>query len=63
MSNGQAKPGTRKVTVGALGGAAATVIVWLLKATVKVQIPGEVATAIGTLTTAIFVYLTKETYT
>ena len=57
------KPGTQKVTVGALGGAAAAIIVWLLKATLKVEIPGEVATALGTIVTAIFVYLTKETYT
>ncbi len=63
MTNGKVKPGTRKVRVGALGGVAATIIVWLLRATLDVEMPVEVATALGTLVTAIFVYLTKETYT
>ena len=62
MSNGT-KPGTRKVTVGTLGGAAAIVIVWILRTYVDTPIPAEVATALGTVVTAIFVYLTGETYT
>ena len=58
-----ALPGTRKVTVGALSGAATTVIVWLLKSTLKFEIPGDVATALGSIVTAILVYTTTETHT
>ena len=39
------------------------VLVKLLKATVKVEIHGEVATALGIITTAIFIYMTRETFT
>lgn len=63
MSQQTPAPGTRKVTVGALSGAFVTVIVWLVQSISDVEIPPEVATALGTLLTALFVYLTTETYT
>ncbi len=72
MSNGQPKAGTRKVTVGALGGAAAALIVWLiniiLAGTVpegdisRFLIPAEIAAAIATIVTAFLVYITSESY-
>ncbi len=55
------KPGTRKVTVGALSGAVVTLLAYLLKDTAYALSP-EVTAAAGTLVTAILFYLTPETY-
>ncbi len=54
MSNGNTKPkpGTRKIAVGGLAGAIATVLVWIVETTTNVEIPPEVSTAIGTIFTA-----------
>ena len=46
--------------MGALGGAAATVIIWLIHTVTDVTVPGEVAGAIATLATAFFVYVVRE---
>lgn len=60
--NNKPKPGTRKIAVGSLAGAAITVLVWLIETTTNISVPPQVATALGTLLTAIFVYLTPEAY-
>jgi hypothetical protein len=62
MSNGQKKHGTRKITAGTFGGAAATIAVWLLTEILRFEIPAEVTTALGTLVTASLVYMTSERY-
>ena len=63
MSNATTSPGTRKVTIGALSGAAVTVIVGLLKANTSFQIPDDVAVALGTVVTTFLFYFTPESYT
>lgn len=66
MSNGTPvvpKPGTRKIAVGAIAGAAATIAVWFLNDVIKVDVPADISGALGTLFTTLFVYLTPETYT
>jgi len=62
MSNGQKKPSTRKVTAGTLGGAAATIAVWLFRELLRLEIPAEVTAALGTVVTAGLVYITNENY-
>ena len=63
MSNAPKGPGTRKITVGALSGAAVTIIVRLLEANTTINIPDDAAAALGTLVTAFLFYYTTETYT
>lgn len=58
----QLLPSTRKVTVGSIAGAAATILVWLLETTTTLKIPAQVTTALGTLITAAAVYQTSEVY-
>ena len=55
--------GTRKVTVGVLGGALATIIVWRLNESIlSTPIPANVTSSLGTVVTAILVYTTPESY-
>lgn len=51
---------TRKVSAGALGGAAATVLVWGLRLA-HIEVPGEVGAAFATICTFAASYLTPET--
>ncbi len=62
MADTNPKPGTRKVTVGALSGAIVTVVVYYLSTT-GIQVPAEVVAAATTLVTALLVYRTTETFT
>ena len=62
MPEGKPAPGTRKVTAGGLGGATATIIVSLLNGIIG-PMSVELTTAIGSIVTSIFVYLTSETFT
>ena len=55
------KPGTRKVTIGALSGAVVTIIAYALTKN-DVELPQEIFAAASTVVTALLVYLTKETY-
>ncbi len=56
-----AKPGTRKVAVGSIAGAAMTVIAYALSKN-GISLPQEIFGAASTLLTAVFVYKTPETY-
>jgi len=46
----------RKVTAGAVGGAAITVAIWLIKAVWKIEVPAEVAGAMTVLMTFLVSY-------
>jgi hypothetical protein len=48
---------TPKTTGGAFGGALAAVLVWVLKVTTSVEMPGEVATMFGVVVTSAVAYL------
>ena len=64
MANGNTpSPGTRKVTVGALSGAVATIVVFAIEFFGGKPLPPEVAAATATVATAVLVYMTKETFT
>tara|TARA_E500000318_G_scaffold111826_1_gene131991 strand:+ start:6064 stop:6309 length:246 start_codon:yes stop_codon:yes gene_type:complete len=56
------KPGTRKVTVGALSGALVTVVLYLLGEN-GMTVSGEVTGAMSTIVTTFLVYMTTETFT
>ena len=60
-TNSLPKPGTRKVTIGALSGAVVTIIAYALTKN-DVELPQEIFAAASTVVTALLVYLTKETY-
>lgn len=51
---------TRKVGSGAVGGAIATVIIWVITATTGVEIPAEVAAAVTVIVTAGLAYLVPD---
>lgn len=62
MTNGSGpSPGTRKVTVGALGGAVVTIVAYTLSQN-GITLPQEVFGAASTVVTAVFVYMTRETF-
>jgi hypothetical protein len=46
----------RKVTAGAVGGAAITVAIWMIKAVWKIEVPAEVAGAMTVLMTFLVSY-------
>lgn len=56
------KPGTRKITVGALSGAVVTILVHVFSQ-LQVPLSAEVTAAMGSIVTAILTYMTTETYT
>jgi uncharacterized membrane protein len=49
-----------KVIAGALGGAVATIVLWLVSFYGGVDLPAEVAAAVTTIIVAIVAYLTSE---
>lgn len=49
-----------KVIAGTLGGAVATIILWLVSFYGGVDLPAEVAAAVTTLIVAVVAYLTSE---
>ena len=55
------KPGTRKVTVGALAGALVTIIFAILQSN-GLTIPNEVFGAASTVATAFLAYMTTESF-
>ncbi len=57
MAQMQSLKPARKVTVGALSGAAATIIVWLIEMIGKTTVPAAVAIAITTVVTFVISYL------
>ena len=63
MANGTAvKPGTRKITMGALGGAVVAIIAYGFKEIGQQPLPAEIVAAATTVVTALLVYMTNETY-
>lgn len=54
--------GKRKVTVGALGGAIATILVFVLQS-YDVDVPDGLHGVLATAVTALAVYVTREHYT
>lgn len=56
------RPGTRKVTIGSLGGALVTVVFYGIGAPELLQTKPELVAAATTLVTAFLVYMTTETY-
>jgi len=58
MAKSKSKMPVRKVTVGAIGGAASIVIVWFLQQFFKVQVPAEVSSAFTTVFTFVVSYMT-----
>ena len=56
------KPGTRKVTVSALGGAIVVIATYVLGMTPLPPLPPEVVAAATTVVTALITYMTSETY-
>ena len=55
MANESWKP-TAKTTIGGFGGALAAVLVWVLKVTTGVEMPGEIAAMFGTVVTSAVAY-------
>ena len=47
----------RKVSYSALAGALSAILVWVLKTYAKQEIPGEIASALTTILTAVVAYL------
>ncbi|MCG8494100.1 MAG: hypothetical protein MI743_20995 [Sneathiellales bacterium] len=61
-STNDPKPGTRKIAVGSIAGAIVTILTYILSQN-GITIPAEVFGAASTVATALFVYLTRETFT
>lgn len=55
------KPGTRKVTVGALSGAVITILAYALSY-YEIKVPAEIYAALSTIASTVAVYMTSETY-
>lgn len=51
---------TAKVVAGTLGGAVATILLWLISFYGNVELPTEVAAAVTTIIVSIVAYLTSE---
>lgn len=57
QKNGSLKP-VRKVAAGAVGGAVATILIWVLQESLGRSIPGDVAAAITTVVVFLVSYIT-----
>lgn len=51
---------TRKVTAGALGGAAAAIFAWLLSETTGIGMPPGIEAAVATIVSFVLAYFVKE---
>lgn len=56
----ETKSPTNKVTAGALGGATASIFIWILTAFANVEVPPEVAASFATLIGFIFAYFVRD---